>query len=533
MTQNIPNYELHQFLGQQVYLPSPPSVAVKILDAVRNKECSLEDLEKIISTDPALTGKMLRIANSAFYSLPNKVSNISRALSILGTNIIKNIALSFVIANDLRNRKSDDFNSDYFWRRAVTAAVAAELVTGLLHKKDDDIFVTALLHDIGIMAMYLNKGVDYVAALKHCLACGGTDLIYSERELFGFDHQLLGYLLLKSWGIPEEIIVPIRFHHEPEKAPEKFQKTALVLNVANILSASYTSNETSKHVRELQIKMHDYFGATQDQTRTLLDNVASKSIDILNIFEIDPGEMKPYSQILQEANEELGKLNLTYEQLVLELTEAKKKAEMFAKELREANSRLEQLVFRDGLTNLYNHRYFQETLKNELARAKRYHHPLSLIMFDIDFFKDVNDSFGHQAGDQVLVNLASTVSAAIRPSDLVARYGGEEFVVILPETNQTGMKVFAERLRRSVAALTTVFNDNSIKVTISCGGVQLSPEDRITQQQLIDIADRGLYMSKKNGRNRVTILPIAVDGCTQSTVAQESKLSYEFSGQRR
>jgi diguanylate cyclase (GGDEF)-like protein len=182
---------------------------------------------------------------------------------------------------------------------------------------------------------------------------------------------------------------------------------------------------------------------------------------------------------------------------------------MFARELHDANSRLEQLAFRDGLTNLYNHRYFQEILKNELSRARRYHHPLCLILFDIDFFKNVNDTFGHPAGDQVLINLANAVSAAIRPSDIVARYGGEEFAVILPETNQTGMKVFAERLRRCVAAITTVFQNNQIKVTISSGGVLFSPDDdRITAQQLIDIADRGLYMSKKNGRNRVTLLPI-------------------------
>ncbi|KJR98547.1 MAG: hypothetical protein VR65_20345 [Desulfobulbaceae bacterium BRH_c16a] len=509
MRQDIPNDALLQLIGKQINLPSPPAVAVKILKTVQNRECSLEDLEKIIAADPALTGKMLRIANSAFYSLPKEVGNIGRALSILGTNVIKNIALSFVIAGDMRGEDNVFFNFDYFWRRSVTAAVAAELVTGLLQKKDDDIFVTALLQDIGVLTLYLCKGNEYVAALKKRTSGKETDLIQAEREIFRFDHQQLGYILLESWGIPETITMPMRFHHDPENAPKMFQHTSRVLNVANLLSTSCNSTEISGYVRELQTRMHEYFAVTPEQTWELLDDVARKSIDILNIFEIDPGQMKTYSQILQEANEELGKLNLTYEQLVLELTEAKKKSEMFARELHDANSRLEQLAFRDGLTNLYNHRYFQEILKNELSRARRYHHPLCLIMFDIDFFKNVNDTFGHPAGDQVLINLANAVSAAIRPSDIVARYGGEEFVVILPETNQTGMKVFAERLRRCVAAITTVFQNNQIKVTISSGGVLFSPEDdRITAQQLIDIADRGLYMSKKNGRNRVTLLPI-------------------------
>lgn len=139
---------------------------------------------------------------------------------------------------------------------------------------------------------------------------------------------------------------------------------------------------------------------------------------------------------------------------------------------------------------------------------KRYGHSLSLLLFDIDFFKKINDNFGHPTGDQVLINLAQSVSRAMRPTDIIARYGGEEFAVILPETNLAGMKVFAERLRRSTAALTTVVQNNSIQVTISCGGALLTPEDEFSKQELIDTADRGLYLSKQNGRNRTTILPI-------------------------
>ena len=166
------------------------------------------------------------------------------------------------------------------------------------------------------------------------------------------------------------------------------------------------------------------------------------------------------------------------------------------------------MAFRDGLTNLHNHRFFQENLQREMARTKRYGHPLSLVMFDIDFFKDVNDTYGHPAGDQVLVNLANAITGAVRPSDIVSRYGGEEFTVILPETDRIGMRVFAERLRRCAAAVTTIFKGSTIKITVSCGGVQYSQDDTITQQALIEAADRGLYLSKKNGRNRVTIITI-------------------------
>lgn len=502
------NDEIRQLIGKQVKIPSPPTIAVQILNTVQNSESSLGDLEKIISADPALTSKMLRIANSAFYSLPNEVNTINRALSILGTNVIKNIALSFVIPSYLRGDSTSFFDFDYFWRRSVTSAVAAELLVGLLPEKNEDIFVTAILQDLGILVLYLAKGQEYAVALKDSLENINVSLVEIEQEKYHFDHQQLGFTLLSDWHIPTSITMPMQFHHEPDTAPEEYRNVANILMVSNLMSSIYTSGNTGERVQELEVIMEEKFNFDPEKTRELLDEVASTSVDVLQIFDIDPGLMKPYSQMLQEANDALGKLNLSYEQLVLELQESKEKAEHFANELREANLQLQELAFRDGLTNLYNHRYFQETLGKEMARSKRYNRPLSLILFDIDFFKKVNDTYGHPAGDQVLINLAEAISSAVRPNDIIARYGGEEFAVILPETNQTGMKVFAERMRRCVEAVTTTFKDSPIKVTISGGGTEYSPDSEVSQQELLDTADRGLYMSKENGRNRITVIGV-------------------------
>lgn len=498
----------NELIEKQINLPSPPTIAVQILNTVQDEKSSLEDLEKIISADPALTSKMLRIANSSFYSIPQEVSNVSRALSVLGTNVIKNIALSFVIANDQKGPDTSSFDFTQFWRCSVTSAVAAEVVMNAIQDKNDDIFVTSLLQNIGMLVLLQLKEESYLHIIKTSALGGENDLIHSEKEIFEIDHQYLGFHLLEHWGIPQSISSPIRYHHEPEKADDDVRTSAQVLYIASLLSDAYNGSETGENVRNLQIKMQEFFNVPPEKTTEILDEVALKSIDVLDVFEIDPGAMKPYSQILQEANDELGKLNLSYEQLVLELKESKKKSERFANELRLANKTLEELAFRDGLTKLYNHRYFQEVFSKELKRAKRYNRPLSLIMFDIDFFKKVNDSYGHPAGDQVLMNLSNTISNAIRPSDTFARYGGEEFAVLLPETSQSGLKVFAERLRRCAAATVTEVGGHTIQVTVSCGGVEFLPTDEATTQLLIDIADQGLYQSKANGRNKVTIMPL-------------------------
>ena len=508
MTDISQSVDIKELVRNEINLPSPPAIAVQILNTIRNTESSLDDLEKIISADPALTSKLLRIANSAFYSLPNDVTNVNRAISILGTNVIKNIALSFVIARDLRGTNSCYFNFDYFWRRSVTAAVAAELVSKMIHHKSNEIFVAGLLQDLGVLVMYISKGGEYENMLHQRETDLNLNLLELEQKTFNFDHQQLSSLLLENWCIPDSISEPIRYHHSPADAPINCQTQASILHVSNLLSAIYTGQHTAEKVMTLQEKMAALLDINAEQTRFLLDEVAQKAIDVLSIFEIDPGAMKPYSQMLQEANDELGKLNLSYEQLVLELKESKERAEQFAVDLRTANERLEQLAFRDGLTNLFNHRYFQEILGNELARARRYKRPLCLLMFDIDHFKKVNDTYGHPAGDKVLINLANAIRGAVRPSDIISRYGGEEVTGILPETSASGMRVFAERLRRCAAAAETEIGGEKIAVTISCGGVEYLPDSETSQQNLIDAADRGLYASKKNGRNRVTIVEI-------------------------
>ena len=131
---DIPQSEeqVRQLITDQLSLPSPPAIAVKILNTVQKEDASLSDLARIISADPALTAKLLRVANSSFYALPNRIKSVEHALSVLGMNVIKNIALSFAIAGNLRGTEGSVFDFNYFWRRSVTSAVAAELVSTLL-----------------------------------------------------------------------------------------------------------------------------------------------------------------------------------------------------------------------------------------------------------------------------------------------------------------------------------------------------------------------------------------------------------------
>lgn len=163
-------------------------------------------------------------------------------------------------------------------------------------------------------------------------------------------------------------------------------------------------------------------------------------------------------------------------------------------------------ALRDGLTKAFNKKYFLDRLESEFSYAARHQIPLSLLLFDVDHFKTLNDNFGHLAGDHALVNLARYVSSIIRKEDVFARYGGEEFSIICRGVNLEGAVRFAERLRNGVCSQKFQFQEQTLPVQVSIG-VSAIPHEALKQSKdLIAKADEALYQAKRGGRNRVVSL---------------------------
>lgn len=166
-----------------------------------------------------------------------------------------------------------------------------------------------------------------------------------------------------------------------------------------------------------------------------------------------------------------------------------------------------RLANTDGLTGLYNHRFLQERLQEEIDRARRYRRALSVVMADLDHFKRFNDTFGHPRGDDVLIQVSQTLRQVTRAADLVARYGGEEFTLILPETASAEASILAERARQCVEALE--IGGETAPVTLSLGLTPLGPE--MTKGGLMSAADAALYEAKNRGRNRVCVYDVGTE----------------------
>ncbi len=165
------------------------------------------------------------------------------------------------------------------------------------------------------------------------------------------------------------------------------------------------------------------------------------------------------------------------------------------------NKELHALAHKDPLTGTQNRLAFMKTMEEEIERAKRYGEPLSVIMFDIDFFKKINDTYGHGTGDEVLKKLVDIIEKNLRKSDKLFRIGGEEFVIILPNTDIEKAKIVAEKLRKAICK--TNFGRPG-RITISLGVTSYLKEDN--EDTLLDRVDEALYMAKNNGRNRVEVI---------------------------
>lgn len=482
-------------IGEQIVrniedLPTLPGIAMRILEAVKKEGANLEEIGDILSTDPPLSAKVLKIINSPFYGLPRKITSVPHAVSLLGINTVKSLALSFSLVKGLK-RDRGDFAYNRFWQSSLSNAVTCKLIAEMTFPDlPDDTFFLGLLQDIGILALIqcMPKQYSLVLNERDRVVCSFHD---AEKQILGFTHAEVGGHLVETWGLPEIFTVPIRYHHHPQdlKTDEtEIETYTKILYLASQFVDFLNFPNTSVCLNSLESYANENGFMNGFDFEELANRVQEQTTSIFPIFEIKAGTGKNYTEIIEEARKELIQLSSDF---VLRLAEQQKQIES-----------LKDQANRDALTQLQNYQSFHELLEKEIYRSKRYNGPFSIILLDIDHFKSINDRYGHLAGDQVLISIAKCLASSLRKSDTVSRYGGEEFGVILPETDSEPALAVAERLRKAINSLTTQYEDQVICVTISLGIATIAPDSDMSRLDLIKMADKALYNAKAAGRNR-------------------------------
>lgn len=509
--------EIIHILDQDRELPTLSPIVEKVLRLIGDEKVSIGELAEIIQNDVSLSFKILKVVNSSFYGFPRKISTLSQAMVILGLSAVKNLALSMSILEifmegTAKVRGVQEFK--VFWERSLLSAVTARRLAILTkYSSEEEVFMAALLQDIGVLVFIKYFPEEYARVLEEARR-SATDPITLEDQRFGINHALLGEFLANKWQLPRSLTIPILRHHDPEGSPldselenvKEIEKISYFVHLSYLASTIFYDEYRPDRAMKLIEKAKQYFDIEPDVVDELLDNLAEEVKEVAEFFGLPIVGTRNYSELLVAANIELGRINLSYEQMNRELITAKRRAEELAQQLAEANRKLEEMANMDGLTRIFNRRVFQNLITREFYRCQRYGHPLACIMIDLDHFKKINDTHGHMVGDQVLREVAGLLLDNLRQSDFLARYGGEEFVVISPYADYKAAAVIAEKLRRAVENRVFQIEHRQLRITISLGAATFTKGSRISsEEELIEMADRNLYEAKRTGRNRVCI----------------------------
>lgn len=498
-------------------LPTLPVIASKLLALTAREETTLNDIAGLISQDMALSIKVLRVANSSFYSFPQQISSINQAVSILGINAVRSLVLSFSFLSMGKRQKNSLFNFELFWERSLVEAAGAKLILEQVSSSDtEEAFTCGLLQNIGqlVFAATLHNEYDQVLrSLDSNPGDAGIDREEREnrleQEMLGLTHTDIGYEVAKVWGLPENLLLPIKYHHQPQAyqgSNIRLKQNIRAAYLAGLLANIFYSDTPERYHKQFRNEAKQLLGL-----KVLGVNTVLKMIDVVidqsaRFFGLKINPVKSVAEILQEANLRLSLINLSYEEMNRELIKSKMELEKLTEELAQKNRLLENLANIDGLTEINNHRFFQNFLESEINRSIRNNRTLSLLLADIDYFKKFNDAYGHQTGDFILKEFCRVTKEVIREYDLIARYGGEEFVFVLPETGQDEALAVAEKLRKTIEEYPFDDGANTYHVTISIGVASAHPAaSEFQKNDFIGLADAALYEAKNGGRNRVAL----------------------------
>ncbi len=606
----------HQANGR---LPGPSRVARQLMLKLERDNTPLTELVRLIQSDPALVGRLLRLANSAAYARPRPAVAITpEVLMLLGLPTVRNLVLAFSLIDAQRDRHGNGFDYQTFWSRALAEACAAQSLGTICRAAPAaELFTLGLVAEVGKLALVELEAEAYMRLQQEYPTQDIANLLELERQRLGMDHIQLSVWLLNDWGFPKLFQDAVRWHVIPKEdwpwdVSSRPWKVAATLSLAHRLADSFFLADEAR-LQELRaieplaasLGVYDLipFGddilqtwrswgdllavpvvlpASFAELSTRFTPVRPPHIRVL-IVEDDVAMARLLEGLMAKAGFEArlakdaqtgltlaldwlpdivltdlvmpgGGLKLIeglrateagrqmYVVVVTVLDDTDTLAQAFAlgaddyvvkpfdarillarlkagtrlielkhelirrnAELAEALQKAEAAALTDALTGLPNRRYLVNRLGQECAAAKRNDRSLCVLLIDIDHFKRINDTHGHEVGDAALIEVGKRLRSVLRASDVVGRFGGEEFLVLATDTSLPAACQLAERLRAHISATPCSIGSMVIPITISVGVAAMAQDTPNCHEvdKLLRRADQALYRAKAQGRNRV------------------------------
>lgn len=491
-------------------LPVLPAVAVRLLDASRNPDVPIREVVEIIRSDPVITARILRATEASFFGLRAPVTSLERAVPLLGTTVVTSLTLGFslVDATMSTGRPAQHYRSHRL--RSIVQASAAETLgrqgpEGL----DCEYLLGGLLADLGCLAMLRTIASEYVPILQQA-EDQERSLHELESERLGIDHIQVSLQLMQNWSLPQPLQRAVRLHHAPldelldESAAVDFDLIRAVAVSTAVGDYFYSSNKgpALERLRELTARLYGFSTADLNE---YIDRSRAGMERIGELLSIDFSQLGDPAKSTFRASEHFAQRPLREHIQTLRLLPRHEAIHGERQQLPSPRLDGHRQAVRDPLTGLYSRAYLDEHYKKELSRCRRTAGTIGLVLVDLDRFKELNDTHGHQFGDQVLQHVARTLQQAVRSSDVLARYGGEEFVVLAVQPTEKGLAKVAERIRARIKAEEIRSGELRVSVTVSIGTALAIP-NRTNEElaaRLIAAAEAAMYEAKQSGRNCV------------------------------
>ena len=487
--------ELLDQILESPQLPTLPRIAVRVIELCKSDHSDLEEMVDVISMDPGLVVKLLASVNSSYYGLSREVVTVHEATKLLGIRAVKTLTIAFCLSQVILEQCPHDFDLDKFWRRCLYSAVAAKSIAERSESPfDEEAFTAGLIQNIGLVAMVQVIGKDYQELLK---STGSNHSVLSciEQNQLSTDHAEVGASLAERWGLPRLLADAIRYHHEPERAPKRDRQLVQMVYLSSLVADALAPDQLAvASISTFSNQLEEWLGVSEHDAHDLLNEVEEKSKRLANSFKIKPRPKRDVHKALIEANDQFVQMTIENNR---KLTELERR-----------NYKLKAAAQRDPLTGLSNRRVFDNALREAYLKSSDADFPLSLILFDIDHFKQINDEYGHLAGDRVLVMIAKMLQEHEPEGGCVARFGGEEFTLVLPRLGVASAAQIAEHMRERIGNMRfDIGNGKRIGVTVSAGVAGRDHLRQLTSEmELLDCADKALYAAKSSGRDCVRVL---------------------------
>lgn len=492
------------------YLPTTAAVAIKFVELGKNLDAEPTDYAKVISADSSLSSKMLALANSSWAGVRNKVTNVQSAVNLLGLGTVRTLAISYCMTGLHNELRLSTEESNMFWESSLCKAVAAKKYASLLDVKlADEVFVIGLFQDFAMSIMYATARERFLSILQNPDSNIRTEL-QNERNMFRIDHAEAGRMLAQKLALPDLFVDAIAFHHNHDKLQEFIEDevTADATYVASLfphmlnvwhaddadalcafLQERVPSTSTAMYLTEVQEEFNQVYsffheGHVPDtQLTELLERVTRVAAD--------------------NTTELVGMMNEHMRQAAA--------TGMEVNEILKQQSELEDQATHDSLTGVLNREGFTIQAKELLAKAFHYGNGFAVVYLDIDQFKAVNDRFGHEFGDSVLITAVAEINEAMPSDALFGRIGGDEFIVLINDCTEIDATQIVKCFVSNVAAKTIHKQNQSTQISLSAGLLFVHPSNQ--EQQLdtvVHAADKLMYRAKRSGGNRVEMRAIQV-----------------------